>query len=77
MKKVQLCPKKDNKVSIYLLVHIKYKTCQEVKTYLQSSMSARLEHLRNYAFFNFDNTQQKPYSSPAILDILVNESAVY
>ena len=40
-------------------------------------MSARLEHLGNYAAFIFNNTQQKPYSSPENPDILVNESTVY
>ena len=76
-KKVKSCPKKDNKVSIYLLLHIKYKNVREVKNYLQRSMSVRLEHLGNYVVFIFDNTRQKPYSSPANPDILVNESPVY
>ena len=47
MKEVKSCQKKDNKVYINLLLHINYKTCREVKNYLQRSMSARLEHLEN------------------------------
>ena len=76
MKEVKICPKKDNRVSIYLLVHIKYKTYREVKSYLRRSMSVRLEHLGSYAFFSFDNTRQKPYSSLGNPDILGNESPV-
>ena len=64
-------------MSIYLLVHIKYKTGREVKNYIRHSMSVQLEHLGNYAFIFFDNTRQKPYSSPANPDILVNESPIY
>ena len=48
-----------------------------LKSNLRRSMSVRLEHLGNYVFFIFDNTRQKPYSTPANPDILVNESPVY
>ena len=54
-----------------------YKTCREVKNYLQRSMSVRLEHLGNYVFFIVANTRQKPYSSPENPEILANESTVY
>ena len=40
-------------------------------------MFARLEHLGNYEAFIFNNTRQKPYSSPENPDILVNELTVY
>ena len=72
MKEVKSCTKRNNKVTIYALVNIKYKTCQQVMIYLQISMSVRLEHLENCAFFIFDNTRQKPYSGPENRDILVN-----
>ena len=59
------------------MVHIKHKTGQEVKNYLQLSMSLQLEHLENCAFIIFDNNRQKPYSSPENRDIPVNESPIY
>ena len=58
MEEVKSCTKNNN-VTIYSLVHIKYKTYQEVKDYLQLSISVRLEHLENCAFIIFDNTRQK------------------
>ena len=69
--------KSDNKVIIYVLVHIKYKTCQEVKNYLQLGMSVRLEHLEKCAFIIFGNTRQKPYSNTANRAIPLNESPIY
>ena len=40
-------------------------------------MSAQLEHLGNYTFFIYNNTQQQLYSSPEYPDILANESPLY
>ena len=61
---------------MYFVLHIKYKTGREVKKYLQHNMSMQLEHLGSYVFLIFYNTRQKPYSSSANPDILVNESPV-
>ena len=70
MRGVKSCPKKDNKVAIYSLVHIKRKTGREVENYLRRSMSVRLGHLGNYAFFIFGGTPQNPIIAWQIWAIL-------
>ena len=66
IKEVRSCQQKYKEVSINLFAPIKYRNWQEVKNYLQYSMSVQLEHLGeltvlNSKFQSWFEQQQKSF----------------